>query len=213
MCLTGQMEHSSSPLHTQQHTRQTPQTGRHIRPTTCGLRPFLTSPDTGENHVAVMRYAIDFLMKHNITFSPAPGFFAFTLAQHKYTQRKESIQTRKKKAKHSAIYQHWISKSGPVPVSSDCWDFAICSALFIYLFIIYEGRVRPRGPQDGPLMCSVYRESARWMWSLPDMPSSHGADHSLWLRQVFEQPSVTNLTLIKLAPNYQPQTQISFNLS
>lgn len=75
MCLMGQMERSSSPPpRTQQRTRRTPQTGKRIVPTTCGLRPFLAHPDTGENHVAAMRDRIDFLMKHNITFSLAPGF-------------------------------------------------------------------------------------------------------------------------------------------
>lgn len=154
--------------------------------------------------MAAMRYRIDFLMKHNITFSLAPGFFPFTLAQHKYAQRKESIQTRKK-VKHPAIYQHWISKSGPI--SPDCWDFAIYESTFIYLFIMSGASVPLRGPQDGPLVC---RESALWVWQtwrpLMELLAVCGSGF-------FEQPNVTNLALIKLAPNYQPQTQISFNLS
>lgn len=39
-----------------------------------GSAPSSLTPYSGENHVAVMRYGIDFLMKHNITFSLAPGF-------------------------------------------------------------------------------------------------------------------------------------------
>lgn len=121
-----------SPPHTHSNTRD----GRLRQRSTlfqppAGSAPFLAHPDTGENHVAAMRYRIDFLMKHNITFSLAPGFFPFTLAQHKYAQRKESIRTRKK-VKHPAIYQHWISKSGPV--SPDCWDIASYESTFIYLF-------------------------------------------------------------------------------
>lgn len=140
-------------------------------------------------------------MKHNITFSLAPGFSPFTLAQHKYARRKESIQTRKKKVQHPAIYQHWISKS--VPDSPDCWDLVICEFPSVYLFIMDEAEVPARGPQDGPLMCSVSRESAHWVQS---------ARHPIQ-SAIVGPPSVTNLALIKLAPNYPPQTQISFNLS
>lgn len=119
--------------HTQQHTRRTPQTGKHIVPTTCGLRPFPRSPRHWRKSCGCNEISYRFFNETQYYILSGPRFFPFTLAQHKYAQRKESIQTRKK-VKHPAIYQLWISKSGPV--SPDCWDFAIYESTFIYLFIM-----------------------------------------------------------------------------
>lgn len=49
------------------------------------------TPVPEENHVAVMRYPLDFLMKHNIAFRLAPGFsslslFFFFLKHNPHTQ-------------------------------------------------------------------------------------------------------------------------------
>lgn len=69
----------------------------------------------------------------------------------------------------------------------DCWDFAIYAPFFICLFQNEKGRVRLRDDRQrsgGP----------------PDMELiAVGGSGS------FEQPSVANVALIKLAPNYQPQ--------
>ena len=112
------------------------QTRKLIGPAACRLRLFLTNPGTAENRAAVMRYAIDFLMKHNITFSLAPGF---SLSHSNANTHKGTNQYKPgKKVKQPAIYQHWISKSGPVPVP-DCWDFA---TVFTGLFLKDKGSVR-----------------------------------------------------------------------
>lgn len=56
--------------------------------------PHPHKPDTKENHVAVMRYTIDFLMKHNIAFS-CPWFFCYHTHSHIHihTQRGRKINT------------------------------------------------------------------------------------------------------------------------
>lgn len=56
------------------------------------LHPVPTNPDTKENPVAVRRYLIDFLMKHNIAFSCPLFFSAIVLTHtHKHTQNRKSI--------------------------------------------------------------------------------------------------------------------------
>lgn len=70
---------------------RTRRTGKHTGPTTRGLRLFLTTP--------VMRYAMDFLMKHNITFSLAPGFRYHTLPTQIHTE--ERINTKQQKKSNS----------------------------------------------------------------------------------------------------------------
>lgn len=134
MCLMGQMERSSSPRHTHTATHEADASDReahcsnHLR-----APPLPRSPRHWRKTCGCNEISYRFFNETQYYILSGPRFFPFTLAQHKYAQRKESIQSRKK-VKHPAIYQYWISKSGPV--SPDCWDFAIYESTFIYLFIM-----------------------------------------------------------------------------
>lgn len=185
-----------SPPHPQQQTRRTPQTGKHIVPTTCGLRPFLADPRYWRKSFGCNEISYRFFNETQYYILSGPPVFPVH-TRPTQIRTEERINTNQEKK----FSQHWISKSGPV--SPDCWDLVIYEFPSIYLFIMDEAEVPAGGPQDGPLMCSVGRESAHRVQS---------ARHPIQ-SAIVGPPSATNLALIKLAPNYPPQTQISFNLS
>lgn len=78
--------------------------------------------DTKENHVAVMRYPIDFLMKHNIAFS-CPLFFFFFFCHH--TRSHKRIHT--DRGKKINIIQYALQSQTPSNLSAldfKVWVFA-----------------------------------------------------------------------------------------
>lgn len=139
-----------------------------------------------------MRYAIDFLMKHNIAFY-CPWFSAITLTHTTHAEERESIESSvPRKVKHPAIYQHWISKSKSLPISSECCDFDIFVPFFIFFFYkSKEKRIDSAIYNSSPRMlqlCAAFGIK-RWGWKRPTGQtvhytyiSSHSVDHSLWLR-------------------------------
>lgn len=94
-------------------------------PTTCRLRPFLSHPDPGCNEI---HYGFFHETKYYILSDPPrPCFFPLSHSPNANTHegKNQYKAGKKKKVKQSAIYQHWISESGPEPVSPACWDLTL----------------------------------------------------------------------------------------
>lgn len=134
------------------HTRRT---GKHAGPTTRRLRLFLTTP--------AMRYAMDFLMKHNITFSLAPGFFHdHTLPTQIHT--KERINTKQEKKSNTRQFiSIGFQSLGRCPFHPTAGMLPVMRQLFRCLFVKDQGRVGLR----------------RCMWGLLDEASAQGVHPSL----------------------------------
>lgn len=80
-----------------QQQQQQQQMRSHLRKESTFISPPIpTKPNTKENHVAVMRYVIDFLMKHNITVS-CPWFFCYHTHSHKH------VHTHRKKNQYNPV--------------------------------------------------------------------------------------------------------------
>lgn len=114
------------------------------------------------------------------------------------------------KVKHPAIYQHWLSKSGSLPISS--LTAVILSFLCFFFFIwervaystishtVWSQLSAAFGMKSWGLKCSAHGKS------LVQVTYSHSVDHSLWLRLLWAV-KCSQSDSDKLAANYKPHTK------
>lgn len=161
-----------------------------------------------------MRYPIEFLMKHKITFS-CDSFCAFTINNTHRGKRINRLWYALKKSNTMQYISIGFQGLGP-------WPFHLTAVILSFLCLLYElqekttervaYKLHPVGDPSMEYLARRAGDESTHRVESTDITSSHSVDHSLWLRLLWAA-KCDQSAFDKACCQFVPQTQKHFTLS